>query len=180
MQISAGKVLASVFCDALGILLIDYLGKERTINSEYYIALLVRLKEEIAKKRPQMKKKKVLFQQDNAPCHKSIATMAKLHELHFEMLCNRPIPQIELQATTVCRAQKNAPGKEIWLWWRSDIGNWGIFWGQRQIVQQKRHRIVKEALESMYHPRRRLWWINLNFAHIHIYRERWNSTKCNG
>ena len=33
-----------------------------------------------------MKKKKVLFHQDNAPCHKSIATMAKSHELHFELL----------------------------------------------------------------------------------------------
>ena len=30
------------------------------------------MKEEIANKRPQMKKKKVLFHQDNAPCHKSI------------------------------------------------------------------------------------------------------------
>ena len=33
-----------------------------------------------------MEKKKVLFPQDNVPCHKSIATMAKLHELHFEWL----------------------------------------------------------------------------------------------
>ena len=32
-----------------------------------------------------MKKKKVLFHQDNAVCHKSIATMAKLHERHFEL-----------------------------------------------------------------------------------------------
>ena len=33
-----------------------------------------------------MKNKKVLFHQDNVPFHKSIATMAKLHELHFELL----------------------------------------------------------------------------------------------
>ena len=33
-----------------------------------------------------MKKKKVLFQQDNALCHKSITMMAKLHELHFKLL----------------------------------------------------------------------------------------------
>ena len=50
----------------------------------------MRLKEEIAKKRPQMKKKKVLFHQDNAPCQKSIATMAKLHELHLELLLHTP------------------------------------------------------------------------------------------
>ena len=90
MQTSAGKVLASVFWDAQGILFIDYLEKGRTINSKYYIALLVSLKEEIAKTQPQMKKKKVLFHQDNAACHKSIATMAKLHELHFELLLHPP------------------------------------------------------------------------------------------
>ena len=37
-----------------------------------------------------MKKKKVFFYQNNAPCHKSIATMAKLHELHFELLPHPP------------------------------------------------------------------------------------------
>ena len=47
MQTSAGKVLASVFWNAQGILFVDYLEKGRTINSEYYIALFVHLKEEI-------------------------------------------------------------------------------------------------------------------------------------
>ena len=48
MQMSAGKVLAPVFWDTRVILFIDYLEKKRTTNSEYYMALLVRLKEEIA------------------------------------------------------------------------------------------------------------------------------------
>ena len=51
-QISTGKVLASVFWDAHGILFIDYLEKGRTINSEYYMVFLVRLKEEIEKNDP--------------------------------------------------------------------------------------------------------------------------------
>ena len=51
-QTSTGKVLAYIVWDAQGILFIDYLEKERTIHSEYYIALLVHLKEEIAKKQP--------------------------------------------------------------------------------------------------------------------------------
>ena len=46
----------------------------------------MRSKEEIAEKQPQIKKKKVLFNQDYAPCHKSIAMMAKLHELRFQLL----------------------------------------------------------------------------------------------
>ena len=90
MQTSASKVLVSIFWDAQGILFIEYLEKGRTINSEYYIVLLVCLKEEITKKQPQMKKKNVLFHQDNAQCHKLIATMAKLHELYFELLLLPP------------------------------------------------------------------------------------------
>ena len=37
-----------------------------------------------------MKMKKVLFHQDNAPCHKSLATMPKLNELSFELLPHPP------------------------------------------------------------------------------------------
>ena len=83
-QQSAGKVKASLFWDVRGVIFIDYL------DSEYCIALLERLKAEIAKKRPHMAKKKFLFHQDNAPCHKSIKTMAKLHELNFELLPHSP------------------------------------------------------------------------------------------
>ena len=56
-QTSAGKVLASVFWDVRGILFIDYLEKGRAINSEYYIILLVLLKEEIAKNGHKRRKK---------------------------------------------------------------------------------------------------------------------------
>ena len=84
------KILVSIFGDAQGILFIDCLEKGKTINSQYYRALLVRLNEEIAKKQPQMKKKKVLFHQDNALCHKSNATIAKLHELPLKLLPHPP------------------------------------------------------------------------------------------
>ena len=86
----AGKVMASVFWDVHGIIYIDYLERGKYINSDYYIELLVRLKDEIAKKRPHMKKKKIIFHQDNAPCHKSMKTMAKLSELGYELLPHPP------------------------------------------------------------------------------------------
>ncbi|KAF7280496.1 hypothetical protein GWI33_005835 [Rhynchophorus ferrugineus] len=47
---SVGKVMASVFWDAHGIIFIDYLEKGRVNNSDYYVALLDRLKDEIAEK----------------------------------------------------------------------------------------------------------------------------------
>ena len=159
MQISAGKVLFSVFWDMLGILFIDYLEKGRTMNSEYYIALLVDLNEEINKKQPQMKKEKVLFHHDSTPCHKSIAMMAKLCELHFELLPHPPYPPdlVSRDYWLFADLRKILQGKrfdssECWnsIEWRSNIGNWGIFWGQRQIVLQKKHWIVREALESVF------------------------------
>jgi len=51
VQKSAVKVLASVFCDQDGILLIDYLPKGPTINAEYYLSLLVQLKDILNEKR---------------------------------------------------------------------------------------------------------------------------------
>ena len=52
MQRSAGKVMASVFWDAHGIIFIDYLEKGKIINSDYNITLLERLKDKIVEKRP--------------------------------------------------------------------------------------------------------------------------------
>jgi hypothetical protein len=67
--------------DARGIIFIDYLEKGQTINSEYYMALLERLNDEINKKTAPFEEKKVLFHQDTvctvslcALCHKSIKT----------------------------------------------------------------------------------------------------------
>ena len=72
------------------IIYIDYLEKREYINSDYHIELLVRLKDEIAKKRPHMKKEKIIFHQDNAPCNKSMKTMAKLSKLGYELLPHPP------------------------------------------------------------------------------------------
>ena len=53
----AGKVMASVFWDAHGILFINNLEEGRTINSDYYMALLDRLSAEIKKNGPRVQKK---------------------------------------------------------------------------------------------------------------------------
>ena len=99
-QISAGKVLASIFWDALGILFIDYLEKRKTINGKYYIALLAHLKDEIAKKWPQMKKEKVLFHQDNTLCH--LQQLQNYVNSTLNCFCTHPIFQIWSPVTTDC------------------------------------------------------------------------------
>jgi len=54
----AGKVMASVFWNAHGIIFIDYLQKGRTVTGEYYAALLDKLNDKIKKKRPHMARRK--------------------------------------------------------------------------------------------------------------------------
>ncbi len=50
---SAKKVMATIFWDASGILLVDYLEQGVTINSRYYSALLTdQIRETLSKKRP--------------------------------------------------------------------------------------------------------------------------------
>ncbi|XP_011647659.1 histone-lysine N-methyltransferase SETMAR-like [Pogonomyrmex barbatus] len=87
---SAEKVIATFFWDSHGIVFIDYLEKGKTITGVYYASLIDKLKTEIAKKRPHLKKKKVLFHQDNTPAHTSVVAMAKIHELQFELIDHPP------------------------------------------------------------------------------------------
>ena len=166
MQTSAGKVLASIFWDTQGILFIDYLEKGGIINSKY-IALLVHLKEKYCQKMATNEEEKSTLSPRQCTMSQvdrddGKTTWIALRIASTPTLFSWSSPQ---QLPAVCRPQKNAPEKKMWLQWRSDIGNWGVFWGQRQIVLQKSHQIVREALESVYHPRRRLCWrIKSNFA----------------
>ncbi|XP_055306592.1 histone-lysine N-methyltransferase SETMAR-like, partial [Sitodiplosis mosellana] len=84
--LSAGKIMATVFWDAHGVIFIDYLERGKTITGPYYATLLDRLDDEIKVKRPHLQKKKVLFHRDNASSHKSAVAMAKIHELRYEVL----------------------------------------------------------------------------------------------
>jgi histone-lysine N-methyltransferase SETMAR len=87
---SAGKVMASVFWDAEGILFINYLEKGKRITRKYYSNLLTRLDEKIHEKRPNLQKKKIIFHQNNAPTHRSVLAMGKLRDLHYELLEHPP------------------------------------------------------------------------------------------
>lgn len=87
---SAKKVMASIFWDAKGILMIDYLQTGKTITGEYYCSLLDQLDIKIREKRPGLTKKKIIYHQDNAPAHKSALTISKLTELKYELLEHPP------------------------------------------------------------------------------------------
>jgi len=90
VQKSAGKVLASIFWDQDGLLLIDYLPNGQTINAEYYSSLLVQLKVILKEKLRGKVTKGVLFLHDNVPAHRAVAIRKKLAYLGFQCLYHPP------------------------------------------------------------------------------------------
>ena len=92
VQKAARKVLASIFWDQVGILLVDYLPKGKIINAEYYSSLLVQLKKILKEKLPRRGKvtKGVLFLHDNIPAHRALAIQKKLAYMGFQCLDHSP------------------------------------------------------------------------------------------
>ena len=61
-QRSAGKIMATVFWDIEGVILVDFMPKGTTINSDAYIDTLRKLKAKLRRVRPHLDMSKVLLQ----------------------------------------------------------------------------------------------------------------------
>ncbi len=85
-QPSAGKVMATIFWDVEGILLIDYLPKKTTITGNYYVEVLRKLHQAIKDKRRGKLSRNILLLHDNAPAHSAKVTQAALKECKFQQL----------------------------------------------------------------------------------------------
>jgi len=90
MRISAGKSFSSIFWDHYGILQTDYLPKEQTMNAEFYLSLLVKLKEILREKRRGKITKLFFILHDNVPAHGALATQKKLAYLYSQCLVHVP------------------------------------------------------------------------------------------
>ena len=154
-QISAGKALASVFWDVQDILFIGYLEKGRTVNSKYYIALLVCLKEEI-KKQPLMKKKKCPFTKTMHDVTSQLQQRQNYMNCTSNCFCPHPILQIwDLKRML---QGKIFDSNEV-------ISKTEVYFEAKDKLFYKKGIELLEALESVYYPRKRLcWWIKSNFA----------------
>lgn len=87
---SAGKVLATVFFDWKGVLLVDFLHERRTINAAYYCQLLDSAKAAYRNKRRNQSVRDVILLHDNARPHTAALTQEKLNQLHWETLEHPP------------------------------------------------------------------------------------------
>ena len=89
VQVSVGKIMATVFWDAKGILLIEYMPKGTSINAEAYQKTLINLRKAICNKRRLLASKVLLFH-DNARPHTARATVELLKKFKWELFSHPP------------------------------------------------------------------------------------------
>ena len=82
--------MAIVFWDSQGVILVDFLPKGETINSEVYIETLRKLKAKIRHVRPNLDMANVLLQHDNARPHTSIRTMEAITSFGWTVIPHPP------------------------------------------------------------------------------------------
>ena len=138
---SAGKVLASVFLDTQGIFFIKELEKVITINSEYYIALLMCLKEEITKNGHKWRRIKCSFTK-TMYC---VTSWSQRWQNYMNCTSNcfhtHPILQIWPPAITSCLQTSKECSKERDL---ASMKKW--YWKLRCILKPKTNCSTKKAL----------------------------------
>ncbi|GBP27060.1 Mariner Mos1 transposase [Eumeta japonica] len=90
VQKSASKLMATIFWDSEGVLLIDYLPKGTTINGQYYANLLLQAREAVVQKRRGKLSGGVLFLQDNASVHTARVSRQALKDTGFSEIDHPP------------------------------------------------------------------------------------------
>ena len=85
-QPSAGKVMATVFWDAKGVIMLDVLPKRSTITGVHYANLLDQLRTANREKRRGKLSKGVLLQQDNARVHTCKVAMNAIERNGYELI----------------------------------------------------------------------------------------------
>jgi histone-lysine N-methyltransferase SETMAR len=87
---SAGKIMTAVFWDSKGIIYLDFLTGQKTINAQYYSTLLnEKVKSAICLKR-RKRQDSVCFLHDNVCPHTAALTMATLLKLKWDVLPHPP------------------------------------------------------------------------------------------
>ncbi|GBP22242.1 Histone-lysine N-methyltransferase SETMAR [Eumeta japonica] len=90
VQKSASKLMATIFWDSEGVLLIDYLLKGTTMNGQYYANLLAQAREAVVQKRRGKLSRGVLFLQDNASVHTPRVSRQALKDTGFSEIDHPP------------------------------------------------------------------------------------------
>ncbi|GFN91049.1 histone-lysine N-methyltransferase SETMAR [Plakobranchus ocellatus] len=107
VQRSAAKMMAAVFWDAKGVILLDILPQGQCINAARYCSTLDRL-EAIRHKRPGLLRRGIVLQHDNATPDSANLTQQWLQRYGWEILLILPTVQTRHPLTFICLDPRSA------------------------------------------------------------------------
>ncbi len=85
------KTMLTLFCDAKGVILMDWLEPKEKIDSARYLKTLSKLKECLRQKRPELwKERQFIVHHDNTSPHTSFETMGQINKWQMEILPHPP------------------------------------------------------------------------------------------
>jgi len=87
---SAKKIMATIFWDCRGILLIDFKERNTNVNGEYYALVLHELRDTVKEKRRGILSRGVCLLHDNAPVHTAAVAKAAVKECGFQEIEHPP------------------------------------------------------------------------------------------
>ena len=79
-----------MFWDSVGVILVDFMSKGATINSDVYIDTLKKSKARIRRVRPALEISKVLLQHDNARPHTNLKTREVISSFGWTTILHPP------------------------------------------------------------------------------------------
>ncbi|GFN97104.1 histone-lysine N-methyltransferase SETMAR [Plakobranchus ocellatus] len=86
VQQSATKVMATVFWDSRGMILLDILPKGESVNADRFCETLDRLRHAVRRKRPGLLRSGVVLQHDNATPHTAKSTKEWLERYRWDII----------------------------------------------------------------------------------------------
>ncbi|KAL4092164.1 hypothetical protein QTP88_026717 [Uroleucon formosanum] len=90
MSKSKFKAMLIVFFDIKGIIFVEWVPCGQTVNQYYYKEVLIKLRERVRKKRPDLWKNGWVLHQDNAPAHSAFSIQRFLIEKKISVLQHPP------------------------------------------------------------------------------------------
>ena len=160
---SAGKVMVSVFWDAKGIVLINYLKKAELLTRNIMPICWSSCEMQLRLNGPENWQKGVWFHQDNAPTPKSVVAMAAVHASHFStFLVFTGLSSSRLFSVS---EHEKAPSWETLPVRRGDSCYGGVFQGQRWgLLYQRDRRSPSIAGGSVWTERATMLKISLSLG----------------
>ena len=113
MSHSKFEAMLIVFFDIQGIVMAECVPSSQTVNQQYYNEVLMKLRERVRRKQPELWRNGWILHQDNAPAHNALSVQQFLANKISLRFSTHPTRQTSLPVTSACSQRSSQCSKEL-------------------------------------------------------------------